>query len=283
MTEIVEFRGGHLKRAVRFPASALKKIHDVENVAVFGKFSKSAPAVVSLLVGAVTANGFRRPLARTDVIENLTKSREEIRAALLTEQEAKKEAERAQKMEGKIDLNLDSGKNRSSKKQSPLVLHNLPTFVTVAAPRLNEEPPPLMRVLMPASDQAPLYVELTMYNVSYLHTVVMQQLQGGEIYNQHPRNQRGLRPVGVKGVSRIYSGKMAGKYRFQQRTSGTRTRKRIIAATDDHDAKRIAIDAFKSLFKGQQGGAASSSRPSASTAHTASGHVSEDESVDDGN
>ena len=73
---------------------------------------------------------------------------------------------------------------------------------------------------MSKNAKAPLWLELTVPNVSYLHRLIVKQIQEGSIHNVHPRVRRGLDPVGVAGVSRIYNDPNAGSYRYSLKRKG---------------------------------------------------------------
>ena len=216
MAESVEFNGAHLKRSVRLPPAIIQRIPLLGGVGVglFGKFNKTSSVIGRLLVGATRFEGLQHPLSHTDAIETLIEAREAKREELRQAEAAEEAAERAAKMENKIDLKLDEATVVPNKHMKPAPLKHLPPYVTVVAPAVSGLEPLEMKVLMSNNVKAPLWLELTVPNVSYLHRLIVKQIQEGSIHNVHPRVRRGLDPVGVAGVSRIYNDPKAGSYRY---------------------------------------------------------------------
>ena len=216
MAESVEFNGAHLKRSVRLPPAIIQRIPLLGGVGVglFGEFKRSSSVIGRLLVGATQFEGLRRPLSHTDAIETLIEAREAKREELRQAEAAEEAAERAAKMENKIVFKLDEASVVLNKHMKPAPLKHLPPYVTVVAPAVSGLEPLEMKVLMSDNVKAPLWLELTVPNVSYLHRLIVKQIQEGSIHNVHPRVRRGLDPVGVAGVSRIYNDPKAGSYRY---------------------------------------------------------------------
>ena len=239
MHEAVEFRGGHLRaKPLRIPNVMLHRVAVGHGVGLFAKFVKGSDVITRLLVGASQFNYTRRPLAHTDIIETLTGLREGKRLELREKQERADATQRLAKMEHKIDLQLDSSKPK------PIApIRDLPQFVEVHW-AMEGDPVQPFRLLIHNNERAPLWVELTLGNVDYLHRAVLKQLMGGAIHHSHPRVRRGLNPVGVVGVSRIYKGKKAGGYRFSKGKSTT-----LVEVSDDDGAKEVAADIFDSIGK----------------------------------
>ena len=222
MAESVEFNGAHLKRSVRLPPAIIQRIPLLGGVGVglFGEFKKGTSVIARLLVGATQFEGLRHPLSHTDAIERLIEAREAKREELRQAEAAEEAARRAAKMENKIDLTLDEATVVPNKHMKPAPLKHLPPYVTVVAPAVSGLEPLEMKVLMSNNDKAPLWLELTVPNVSYLHRLIVKQIQEGSIHNVHPRVRRGLDPVGVAGVSRICNDPKAGSYRYSLKRKG---------------------------------------------------------------
>ena len=107
----------------------------------------------------------------------------------------------------------------------------------VAVDGTDGEPPREMKVLLPIRAQDPqLFVELTTANVEHLHKLCLQQISSKQIKRVHPRVERGLDPVGVQGVSRVYKGPRQGMYKFQK------NRKRKYAKAEDDDDANLNND-----------------------------------------
>ena len=246
--QVWQVNAPHLKSVLTLNNDNVQQITTPDGGSMlFVKLAKGDLSTQRLLLGR--APGKNDPgLAHTDIIEQIKAARDLARKELMQkttdEQQASQEQLHARKMEGKIDISIDGGGNPDSlptmsAKGKPPTHTVSDQFVTVNTPDLPSVPSVRMDVLIDQNAKKTgshaIWVRLSADAVSYLHAAAMEQLKADSIHNVHPRSEKP--PVGVPGLSRVYSGKRKGQYRL----SGPRASKtKFFSAADDADAKMRA-------------------------------------------
>ena len=173
--------GGHLKKPVVIPQT--------QTVAgtVFFKLTKADQSVTRMLVKVMKYG--TRPLANTDVIEQLVAQRDAKCRAWQEVSEAS--------AEGKEDLGLDDSQRRRKKRRV-----ELPPTAVIVAPTIGDAAGTEMIVLAHQPGTA-LWVELTGRSIGYLVEAVDHQLTQGTIKRNHPGSR-------VEETSRVSCTDIAG-------------------------------------------------------------------------
>ena len=177
--------GGHLKEPV-----LLKHVQEVEG-RMFFKACKKDAMITRLLAGCSVKDA--RPLAKTDVLEQLVARRNSAVQALHEPQ-----------VQDDLALDQPAKKRRHS---APLRLHELPAIIDVDAPTIAAVEG-LRLSTLPTKGQAGLWLELTSPVIRYLTAAVQAQMAAGEIQNVAPRqrvpeDERAVE-LSAKGVSYEY-------------------------------------------------------------------------------
>ena len=239
--EIVSFRGGHLKQAVHIRKKFIENVlcDDGFSNLAFVSLATSANHTLRLLCGKAATSGDNHSLlAYTNVIELLKSARAGAAESLVKDREA---AAFEQKNKGKKLLNLDDAPIIEQKtRHKKIDLSLLPPWVYVKAPGIGPEDTDAgidMKVLAAHDFNKPLYVELTVANIAHLHSVASHDAASGELKRLHQRCSH--TPIGVTGLSRIYSGKNQGKF-LVKGEQGLKRKSSVFAAPSDAGAKRLA-------------------------------------------
>lgn len=177
------------------------------------KVPKSNRTIETLLL-ATTAAELRpaikkgRPLARTDVLEQLQKLREEKYNELLA-------GLQPPKPEKSTGLNEEESETTMGTRELAKLRVQMPKNAVIQAPTIGDVNGIELRVTLHAKHASPLEVELLAPNLQYLADACAWQIKDGTIHNQPRRrhHEKKSLPVG-SSVSSIYSGKDKGKYRL---------------------------------------------------------------------
>ena len=222
----------------------------------FVHLSKSSKYSQRLILGCVPTSG-QPGLENTNVLEQIRQLRDQARDAL---GEQLRESDRlnralahAAKMEGQIDVGIDAGFSPSSKKSKkepkPFAYHGTLNrkcvsvdAPTMARPNLPGIPGVIMKVLiepqLQKKNSLSVQIQLTEDNLLYLHEYATAQIQSNHVHHAHPRKVEDRPKLGVHGLSRIYRGRYAGKYRFRPKGG----KSQIITARDDAEAMRAIAE-----------------------------------------
>ena len=246
--DVVAISGGYLKQPVYIKNEHIERVQgDDDEELVFVSLAAIAPHTIRLVCGQVAScEGKRRPLTNTNVLELIKQARNEAVESKVEEmklQEAAREAEHFREQNaGKKLFELDDPPiiDRRHKKRKPIDMTALPQWVLVKAPGISGEENDeahQMRVMIPREPRLPLYVELTADNITHLHRIAVHDAATGEIKRAHMRTSH--TPIGMTGLSRIYTGKHQGKYKFQA-VDGLKRRATTFPAANDDAAKMFA-------------------------------------------
>ena len=172
-----------------------------------------------------------RPLARTDIIEQLIELRNAKHAELLAQEQGP-----VQRNTGLNDDAPEASGQRISRRLK--LLPRLAKAASIEAPRVGEIDGIRMLVLLSASPTAPLYIEVKAANIEYLRQVVAYQISAGSVHRAP--HQSASASVFGGGLTALRH----GKYRFRcrkRRSDGSRANLYIKHADGDA-AKMIASE-----------------------------------------
>ncbi len=190
----------------------------------FIRLRKSAWSTNRILVGGRGSHK-DRPLQPTNVIESIIEMREVVRPEL---DEDSKDAVA-------IDLGLDAPAKKKRRRQDKKTAKSI--VVTVGGREedpLKMEP---MRVALDPALKAPLFVELTVQNLTCIHYACIAQINAAVELAPGPARES---VTGAMGVSRIFTGRKKGMYRFRCKVKGGRIDKLFKAGCDQRAAELAA-------------------------------------------
>lgn len=251
----------HLKNPVTLKNEDITEVDistddEAAQIGYFVRVAKGNLHAKRLILGCTPAK-HAPGLANTDVLEQIRQLRDRARDQLAEElkesERLKNEQANALKMEGKIDVSIvakDEPTPKKAKKEpkpQPFKGTLAQNFVTVLTPTMVREGVPdipgvHMKLLIEPNLQKKstmsIQFELTEENLLYLHEYAAAQIVSKSIHNVHSRNNSRQPKLGVPGLSRLYKGRHAGKYRYAPKGG----RSRVIAAADDDEAKRLVAN-----------------------------------------
>ena len=123
-------------------------------------------------------------------------------------------------------------------------------FVTIKTPGFPGVPSIDVKVLIqPSSNKRSsksLWMQMTATSMTYLSAAVRAEVASGATHKEHPSAKHGQAPVGEPGVSRVYTGRLKGQYRYTFAHSITSKNRMFTFSADDDEAAKDAVKRIKS-------------------------------------
>lgn len=193
----------------------------------FVHITKQDRKVERLLISASSADARKmgRPLSRCDVIETILQARADKYIELIDEWRSSSGPT--------VSLGLNDGDHmteREKRTQNHRFKQEMPKAVQLDAPSVGDVDGVQINVKLESHCKPPLIVELTQTSIDYLIKAVSWQLDNNSVRRKHPRKNDVL----VCGLSRVFVGKHAGKFRFQFNDAAAK-RCRVQFAADSAD------------------------------------------------
>ena len=207
----------------------------------FVRLAKTDGVIYRLLTGKSKTKSEPNLLTRTSLIEQVITLRNKKRAAEI-DQMILEEHDRS--MAGKIDVSIhadgEDSTPKKAKKKSATIVELPDKYITIAAPSIGPVGSINLKVLVEQNSSKPnprtVWVEMNTTSLAYMRAAIQHQLDSGEDHDT--ASSRDRKPVGVPGISRVYSGKRQGQYRLKVVGRNKKPRTKFIKALDDEAAKQ---------------------------------------------